>query len=213
MRKNFTLIEVAIVIVIFGIIATFAIPAYHNALENANAEVCAGNLSVLLGALEAYGLEEDEMPGSLGKLEKEHLQKGWAKTFKERGYWRTKLAYFLVDFDKRGLAYAQVSLVDRYLGGVSIVCPSSGHGENSYGIHGWFAAGQIKSYDDYRSRPLNFTAIADCDADNFVGLGNITERHRRYRVLGPTDNYGLGISRTKVHQDCRGGSCSSRPCH
>jgi len=191
---------VAIVIVIFGVIATFAIPAYYNVLENAKAEVCEGNLSTLLGALESYGLEDDQMPGSLGQLKKEHLEKGWAKTFKERGLWRTKLAYFLVDFDKRGLAYAQASLVDRYLGGVDLVCPMVSSGANSYGLNTSLVS-QGMPYDDgsisdYESLAEDGIVIADSDSAAFAGMDGIAERHYRR-------TYGLGVSKGKDHYKCK----------
>jgi len=203
MRKNFSLIELVIAIIIFSILATFAIPIYNGLLERAKAEVCEGNLSTLLGALENYGLEEDQMPGSLSQLKKEHLEKGWAKTFKERGLWRTKLAYFLVDFDKKGLAYAQAGLAERYLGGVNLACPSYEPQGGDTCYHGYGLEASIDenmSYSAYKALDSDFIVIADSNSATF-GSGNATfpeDRHEKHRILAAAENYALGVSKGKA---------------
>ena len=84
MRKNFTLIEIMMVIVIVGIIVTFSIPGYHNLVERSRDKVCELNQGVLFKAIVTYGLENDILPASLGQLENRHIEKAVAEVFKEK---------------------------------------------------------------------------------------------------------------------------------
>jgi len=202
-KKNFTLIEILIVVIIAGILVTLGIPVYNNMIENANAKVCKTNLGVLLGALDAYGLENDQLPGSLGQLKNEHLQKGWAKVFEKENIWSLKLAYAIVDFNKRGLAYAQGAWVDRYLGDLKYFrCPSDNTPPPdgySYGLEQSLAA---MPYADYKALPEDTLVVADSDTSTFVGA---TERHRKYSVAG-VSFYGLGVTKGK-DKSCHGAGC------
>jgi len=117
MKKSFTLVEIVMIVIIVGVIATFALPAYRNVLEESKAEVCAMNLKVLLGAVETYAVENDALPSSLGQLNNRQLKQAWTKTLEKNNSWKVELAYWLVDFNQRGLAYAQeAKWAKKYIG-------------------------------------------------------------------------------------------------
>lgn len=128
MKKVFTLIEILIVVIVIGILATLAIPAYRNVVENAKTRTCVLNQQALLGAIEAFLIENDELPASLGELRYRHRQRGWAKLLEKEGSWKVDLTYFIVNFDKAGLAYAQSirELVDA----TALHCPAQPSNRN-----------------------------------------------------------------------------------
>ena len=187
-KKSFTLIELIIVLIIVGGIITVAIPLYHNVVEKAKAKVCEANLKVLAAAVEIYALENDQLPGSLGQLQPQHLRKAWAQIFKEEDEWKIKLAYFIVDFDNRGLAYASSNLLQRYLGGdiKLITCPSDPTPPpqgTSYGINCALAG---MSYRDYKNLPDSYIVVGDCETSCFHSLWELSFRHKRYFFYYPS---------------------------
>jgi prepilin-type N-terminal cleavage/methylation domain-containing protein len=192
MKKDFTLIEIVIALIILGILVTFGIPLYNNLIENAKAKVCETNQKVLLGAIESYGLEHDRLPASLSDLKKEHLRRAWAKIFKkEKNPLLLRLAYFLVDFDQRGLVYAKGGWIKRYIGELKyFICPKdetpppSGY---SYGIYRDVAN---ISWEEYKDLPANTIVIADSDTPVF---DYPVSRHKKYLLAGGSKNYYVGI--------------------
>ncbi len=203
MRKSFTLIELMIVIIVIGIIATIAIPLYHNAVEKAKAKVCETNLKVLATALESYAIENDQLPGSLGELRSKDLRKAWAQILKKEGKWKIKLAYFIVDLSNRGLAYATESWIRRYLGDMkTLTCPAdptpypSGF---SYGIN---CNIRNISYEEYKNLPDDYIIIGDCDSECFSSLSDLAKRHKSYTLFFKRNfanciNKGKEVSNTK----------------
>ena len=125
MKRGFTLVEILVIILVVGILATFAFAGYHNLINNSKAEVCKTNLITLLTAVDTYGFENNQIPLTLSQLKKEHLEKAWAKVLQKKNPWKIKLAYFLVDLETKGLAYAQTSILERYTGGTKyLICPA-----------------------------------------------------------------------------------------
>ena len=187
-RKNFTLSEIVIIIVVIAILATIAIPLYTNAVEKAKAKACETNLRVLLGAVENYALEQDRLPGSLSELRNDDIKKAWADILKKEGAWKIKLAYFLADLDKRGLAYARESWLYRYLGTAQyLMCSANTAGGVSYGINSAVANMSLRDYKN----SSNLLVIADADAVVFT---RPTYRHKIITFQGIA-SYALGIKK------------------
>ncbi len=69
-RRNnpFTLIEIMIVIVIIGMIASLAVPKIMDNLEKAKVETTRANLNVLKGAVQSYYMDNNEYPAQLSDL-------------------------------------------------------------------------------------------------------------------------------------------------
>mgnify|MGYP001590185566 CR=1 FL=1 len=78
MRKaGFTLMEMMLVVVVIGILATLGFPAYKNVIEDSKAKVCQTNLRVISAALDIYAMEHDSIPGDLSKLPSFAFFKSW----------------------------------------------------------------------------------------------------------------------------------------
>jgi type II secretory pathway pseudopilin PulG len=199
MRKNFTMLELAIVIIILGMLLTVAIPVYFNAVEGAKATVCETNQKVIVGAIEAYTAETESFPGSLSKLRKQDIKKAWANILIKEGRWKIKLAYFLVNLEQRGSAHAQ--WIEGYLDkGKFFVCPATAGGETpgagggiSYGINGELAG---LSYAQYKALPSDTAIVGDCDATVFIGEGGLALRHKKL-TLGGVVHYAIETVRDK----------------
>lgn len=193
MKKGFTLLEIVIVLVVLGILATLSLPLYQNTIENAKIKVCETNLKAIRAAIEIYGLENDRMPGSISQLKPEHLRKAWAKIFKEENSWKIKLPYFIIDLQNKGLLYAQDSFVRRYLGGdiKLITCPKDetpprwrddGTIEGrSYGINIIVAE---KNYKEYKNLDKDTLVVGDCEAETFESPERLTARHISWKITG-----------------------------
>ena len=59
MRKGFTLLELLIVVIIIGILATFAIPQYLKAVERAKGSKARHNMSLISEAEKMYRADND----------------------------------------------------------------------------------------------------------------------------------------------------------
>ncbi len=181
-KKNFTLIELLITVIIVGILATFAIPSYRNVIERAKAKTCQTNLQTLLGAVKVYVLEEDRLPATLGYLQDKHLERSWAKILQREDAWKIKLAYFIVSLDQRNIALAQVSTYPNYLKeAIALRCPAD---DNQATSSYQFASG-IAGISSAAYKNLN---------DNAVIIEETATRHKHYKMLGST-NYGQKITK------------------
>ncbi len=190
-KKHFTLLEIMFVLIIIGLVVTFALPSYHNIIENAKSKACQNNLDTILGALNTYGLENDELPASLGQLKQEHLDKAWAKNMRKKGAWKIKLAYFIVDLDSNGLAHAQ-TFVEKFLkNSRDLTCPSdltpppAGH---SYGLNSDIAG---ISYTEYKALLGTTIVVADSDQSKFPPFN---KRHKKYSLFS-VKHYAQSINK------------------
>ncbi len=68
-RRGFSLLELAIVTVIIGILATASIPSFQRALEQSRADLAAANLRAVWSAQRLYWLDNRTYAASLATLE------------------------------------------------------------------------------------------------------------------------------------------------
>ncbi|MFH0828366.1 MAG: prepilin-type N-terminal cleavage/methylation domain-containing protein [Candidatus Omnitrophota bacterium] len=170
-KKAFTILEIVIAIVIVGILGTLGIPAYQNVLESSKDKVCTTNLKTLQKGLDIYIMERGTVPGSLAELKREHLDKAYAQVMSEKGGWKKRLAYFIVEGPKWGRAYAQADYLPH------LRCPKNpdtSPAAISYGLRDGVAN---LSAAAYKLLPGNTVIIADANLgtfDYFAGnSGNI----------------------------------------
>lgn len=207
-KKNLTLVEIAIVVVVIGILATIGIPVYNNIIENAKARACELNLKTILGAVEAQTLEEDSFPASLSKISDKNFEKAWAKVLKKEGAFKTRLVYFLVNFDKKGLVYAATTTnkpwVHKFISDSGVLrCPCVREG-NSYGINASLAG---KTYEEYKTGPADTIIVGDCNSNKFSSIGELDSRHRQYGLL-QVNNYAMTINKSHKKVKIPGSSSS-----
>ncbi len=75
-EQGFTLLELMIVMVVIGLLAAIAIPAYTSNIRNAKEAVLKEDLHVLRQAIDSYTVDKQKAPQSLDDL----VQAGYIKT-------------------------------------------------------------------------------------------------------------------------------------
>lgn len=180
MKKSFTLMELIVVLVICGILATFAIPTYQSIMDDSKAKVCYTNQLTVLKAVDIYTLEHDSMPASLSMIPAEYVHRAYAQIIPKAG-WDIKLAYWLVDREGLDMAYAQTygtPWLGKYISDLKILkCPLDPYGSATN-----------PSYHINPTTMINYTA--------FKTLSNTTpvvyETGTWHRKNGA--NYAIGVS-------------------
>ena len=76
---GFTLIELMIVMVIIGILATLAIPSYVSAIKHAREAVLMEDLRTMRSAIDSYTMDKQKAPQSLDDL----IQDGYLRAIPE----------------------------------------------------------------------------------------------------------------------------------
>ncbi|MFH1772222.1 MAG: prepilin-type N-terminal cleavage/methylation domain-containing protein [Candidatus Omnitrophota bacterium] len=209
MKKGFTLLEVMVVLVIVGILAALAYVTYSNVLGNAKAEVCKSNLKVLLMAVEIYALENSKTPMALSQLERKHLEKAFAQFLSEEDGFRLKLAYFMLNLNKKSNAYAALPpppppppWVNNYVEDLKfLMCPSD-NVIPSYAIN-CNSVCNI-NYAAYKLLSDNTVVIVDADSASITGT-NVALRHTKYK-LPQNEYYCIGITKGKVIRELTSGN-------
>jgi type IV pilus assembly protein PilA len=164
--KAFTIIEMLVAIIILGVLATLAINQYQGFVENADAQVCETNLKALQTSLDLYALEHDTVPAAVSEIPEKYIEKAFASIMRQKGSWKTKLAYLVVDWKNSGFAYAQTldRLRDLAKGNTSILrCPKVPIGQESYGINSIILGQSIRFYRRIKREFPNFLAIMESD--------------------------------------------------
>ena len=75
-EQGFTLLELMIVMVVIGILAAIAIPAYTNNIRSAKEATLRADLHVMRGAIDSYTIDKQKAPQSLDDL----VQAGYLKS-------------------------------------------------------------------------------------------------------------------------------------
>ena len=190
-KRAFTLMEIIIVVVVIGILATLGLPTYRNVIEDSKAKICETNLEALNTALQIYAMEHDVMPGDLSELAPEYIEKAYAHILQQEGAWKIKLAYYIVGWEQRGLAYAGL-LTDLAGGNPKLMtCPAAAPGELSYGMNSVLLN---KSSSDYQSLAGDTILIGDCSKQTFDNASGLNARHKHYKIL-TSESYA--IAKTK----------------
>jgi general secretion pathway protein G len=143
--RGFTLIELLLVVVILGIVAALAIPAYGRALEKARIAQAIGDVRAMGQNALAFELEHGRVPSSLSELSVASLEDPWGN------------AYVYVPISGRGIGAAGTRK-DRFL--VPI---------NSY--FDLYSKGPDGQSALALTAPSSFDDIVWANDGGFVGLG------------------------------------------
>ena len=101
-RQNFTLIEIMIVVVIIGMIASLAVPRLMGNLEKAKVETTKSNLSTLKTAVRSFKMDIGEYPTRLEELLTTNGSEKWDGPYLEmkslpKDGWDMDFVYTLTD--------------------------------------------------------------------------------------------------------------------
>ena len=200
-KKAFTLTEIVVVIVIIGFLATLGFPYYQGVVEDSKAEVCDANLKAQKRALDIYGMEHDNIPADLTQLSPNDIRRAFAEILKGKGAWKIRLAYSIVGWEQRGLAYAGL-LNDLVKGDVSMLsCPAdptpANKGGRSYGMSSALIG---MTYQQYQNLPANTLLIGDCENATFAGATQLSANHKHPKLFTAT-NYAQAVGKdTRVNE-------------
>jgi general secretion pathway protein G len=101
-ESGFTLMELMIVMMIIGILATLAIPSFKAAIKSAQEAVLKEDLRVMRSAIDSYTMDKQKAPQSLDDL----VQEGYLKVIpedpmtKSRDSWTTDVSDSLHSLDQ-----------------------------------------------------------------------------------------------------------------
>jgi prepilin-type N-terminal cleavage/methylation domain-containing protein len=180
LRKNksgYTLVELSITMAVILVLSTIGMYSYFSTLAYARETVCRTNLKALKTAIEQYVLENDALPATLGSLDLEHLNKGYAKAMEDMG-WGARLSLLLLKLDESDHAYAQFLTYEnlkRYGAKEKLFsCPADDNGPPSYGINGNLAG------QKWSETSPNEIIVADSDLYVFTSLDQLAARHDQH---------------------------------
>lgn len=184
-KKGFTLLEIIIVIVVLGILATLGLPAYNNTIENSKSRICQANLDALKVALDIYAMDHDIMPGSLSELPAEYINKAYASIMQRKDAWKIKLAYFIVGLQEKGFAYASPFIKDLAKGNMKMItCPNDTRSVlPAHGSYGLNVALRGMSSQEYQRILSDTPLIGDCNIDTFSSEADLDNRHTHFKLL------------------------------
>jgi general secretion pathway protein G len=74
-RGGFTFVEIMIIILIIGYLASIAIPNFVEGRKKAVTNACKSNQRQLAGAVISYGADNETYPGSLGQLTPAYMKR------------------------------------------------------------------------------------------------------------------------------------------
>jgi prepilin-type N-terminal cleavage/methylation domain-containing protein len=205
-KASFTLMEILVGMVILSILATLGFSQYQTIIEGEKAKICAVNLDVLQSALDIYIMEHDAIPASLSEIPGEYLSRAYAQILQREGAWRIKLAYFIVGWEEKGLAYAQTTLSlkdDLAKGNIQLLsCPKDsnsllkpgGGGTRSYALNSGLKNLTVAQYMALSDETVTLGDCKDNEID--TGLLNLNEVHK-------LQGEDLSITITKKRKICQ----------
>jgi competence protein ComGC len=155
-KKAFTVLEIAVICVIVGVLAMLGIPYFQNALESSKDDICATNIEALKKAVEIHVIEQQVVPASLAALPQKYIDRACAQVW-QKASWKLKLARFILDWKDPGLAYASTRFPH-------LRCPKNPDPASvSYGLNRAIAGISAAAY-----KALAANTIIVGDADNYV---------------------------------------------
>ena len=173
-KKGFTLLELLVVLTVLLILSSFGMYLYHRSLAYAKDTVCQTNLRAMQESIIFYTAENEALPGTLGDLKLDHVEKGYAKAMEGRR-WLVKACSLLIKFDASDHAYATFLTYDnlKKYGATEKIfhCPGDHNGGASYGINGEL---QGKRWSEVNEHAI---VVADCDSYVFHSLDQLSKRH------------------------------------
>jgi general secretion pathway protein G len=101
-EAGFTLMELMIVMMIIGILATLAVPSFKSAIKSAKEAVLKEDLRVMRSAIDSYTMDKQKAPESLDDL----VQEGYLKSIPEdpmtkaKDTWQTQTSDSLHSLDQ-----------------------------------------------------------------------------------------------------------------
>ncbi len=193
-RKAFTIIEIMIVVVVVGIIATLVMPTYQTIVEKSRQKVCESNLNLLKAAMDVYVMEHDTMPASLSQIPQEYIIRAY-NSLKEKDKWGIKFAHFILRYEQAGFAWAEPFVKTIAQGNARLMsCPADSTppetGGISYGVNSTLAN---MRYRDYKNLSGDILLIGDCENATFTNIYDLSERHKH--VFARTD-YAQAVNRS-----------------
>ncbi|MFA5373925.1 MAG: prepilin-type N-terminal cleavage/methylation domain-containing protein [Candidatus Omnitrophota bacterium] len=213
-KRSFTLLEIMISMVVMGILVTLGFPIYQGFIENSKSKVCETNLKALKSAMDIYAMEYDTMPGSLSELPPKYIGKAYARLMLQKSAWKIKLAYFMVEQEKKGFVYADTFINRLTKGNINLVtCPKDktppAEGGVSYGFNSQLSNMSSK---DYRKLSSGFSLIADSDQPTFVSEDNYAYRHQTFGVL-TSEGYAQEVVKGSANLSpaATGGTATDQP--
>ncbi|MDD5347080.1 MAG: prepilin-type N-terminal cleavage/methylation domain-containing protein [Candidatus Omnitrophica bacterium] len=180
-ERALTMLELIAVIVIVGIIATVAFPMLQNVIEDSATQVCDTNLKAIKTGLDLYIMERGAVPGSISEIPDSYLEKGFAKAMSGKDAWKKQMAYRIIGWRDRGLAYAQLSIQDLVKGNVAaLTCPKDktppAQGGRSYCLNPNLANINGRTY---QTLSPDVAVVSECDQLQ-AGTIAVALRHQHY---------------------------------
>jgi prepilin-type N-terminal cleavage/methylation domain-containing protein len=187
--KGFTLVEILVILVIVGILATIGIPSYQNFIEDGKARICETNLFALKSAFDVYMSEHNVVPGDLGQIPAADIEKALAR-YRRDATWQEKYVRFLDE--RRESSYAFASIMQELAKGnlQMLFCPSDTRRNSttfsadlaSYGMNQELSS---MSQDKYANLSVSTPVIADCEDASFTSNTTMTPRHKYFQGIAP----------------------------
>lgn len=199
MKKSFSLSEVLTAVVILTILITIGIPISRSVVEQSRSKVCETNLRAIGAAIEIFTLEREQLPASLSQLQKQHIQKGWAKTLEHQNSFLFRLASFIASFSPEEQAHAEISFFKDFLEGdlKAITCPldqTPPPSGVSYGINQKAVSMPLEAADYNKKMNPYGIMIADCDQVDFTNISELSFRHTDFKSIFTKSNYASALT-------------------
>jgi general secretion pathway protein G len=197
MKKSaFSFMEIMVVLVVVGILATVGVPAYQNFVEDSKAKVCDTNLKALQTALDIYAIEKDTLPASLGQLQGKYIREAFNRIMNQKGAWKIEFAYMVIGWREYGIAHAAFLKDELAKGNIGLItCPKDPTNHSisgaSYGLNRALVGITLARY---KAISADEVLIGDCVNPLFDVVGDLSARHVQYQGL-TKGNYSQTVAK------------------